>query len=81
MFLNYASPTNAASMPLLKITIPQKKTGQKCNGDAPPPPWQHWFASHALQQGAPQVEEETADARPGGDRGGVVAASNLQRGD
>ena len=25
------------------------------------------------------MEEETADARPGGDRGGVVAASNLQR--
>ena len=47
----------------------------------PLPPWQHWFASRALQQGAPQVEEETADARPGGDRGGVVAASNLQPGD
>ena len=61
MFLNYASPTNAASMILLKITIAQK-TGQKCNADAPPPPpWQHWFASRALQQGAPQVEEETPD--------------------
>ena len=34
---------------------------------------------HALKQGAPQVEEETADTRPGGNWRGVVTASNLQK--
>ena len=34
---------------------------------------------HGLKQGAPQVEEETADTRPGGNWRGVVTARNLQK--
>ena len=34
---------------------------------------------HGLKQGAPQVEEETANTRPGGNWRGVVTARNLQK--
>ena len=34
---------------------------------------------HSLKQGAPQVEEETANTRPGGNWRGVVTARNLQK--